>query len=267
MGKGTIIGLGAAAVAAGGIILGTMGDSNGPQGADGGVKNAIIAATNIEEHEARPRAYRAPNGKHIRVVGVEPEEEQPSVTDSELGRVVEVPAVPGDAICPVVVHADAKIVDGKKWPDIDGIDWGMRPVPLGHSKRGDNYVWHSYVEGQAACEAAVSHPNYLGSSMAELLALPDEMKARCLKVNGMCNIEGQITTCSVPWGDPRSSANSPIRFPHRLSGRPDINMVHTDDRGTPEDRIPEPDGGWGAEIPEPQEVDGGKPDAEVAEIP
>jgi len=272
MSNGKVWGASAALLAAGGIAAAVL--TGGPATDVGnGAKNGasqIITATNIEEHQACPRAFRAANGRRIRVVGVEGE--STTVQDTELGRVVDIEAIPAAAICPVIIHADAMAVDAKMWPDVNGIEWGMRPVPLGHSKRGNNYVWHSYVLGQDACEAAVSHPNYIGSSIAELLTLEDEeLKSRCLVTTGACNVDGQITECNVPFGDSRTIAGKKIRFPHRLAGRPDINLVHADSKGTPEDRVPEPDGGWGAEIPEPDggigQVDGGKPDAEVSEIP
>jgi hypothetical protein len=256
------IGIGAGIVTAGGVAVAIFANSgNLPDTGNRGLTNAVqaIAAKNIEEYQARPCAFRAASGKHIRVVGVESDEEQPAVVDSELGRVIEVAAIPNKGLCPFVIHAAVRTMDKKRWPDIDGIKWGMRPVQIDHSEKAGDWAWNGFVEGQQECEKVLSHANYLGSSMQELLALPDEWKRRLLKVDGICNFEGQDHPCSVPWGDPRAVAGSKIRFPHRLSGRPDINLVEAASDGTPDDRVSEPDGGWGAEIPdEPQELDGGK---------
>jgi hypothetical protein len=257
MSKGLAIGLGTVVLAAGGITAGLL-SGDVEIGASEGV--ILEAQYNIQEHQARSRAFRATNGKHIRVIGVEPEEAA-TVIDSELGRVVEVPTVPGDALCPVVFHANENVVDGLRWPVLQGVEWGMRPVQLPLSKLGKSYVWHAFVKGQDNCEAMAQHGSYLGSTMAELLALPPAFKRRCLVTDGTCDVEGQTVECTVPWGDPRAIADRPIRFPHGLAGRADINMVRTDSSGIPEDRIPEPDGGWGSEIPEPEPADGGTPDA------
>lgn len=264
MSKGIALGLGGVILAAGGITAGILAGGGESEGIDGGVRNAIIAARNIEEHQARPRAFRAANGKRIRVVGVEPVEAEPTVIDTELGRVVEVSSLPDDALCPAVFHADSKRVRGKPWPDMDGIEWGMRPVRIPHSKKLKNFVWFAFVKGQQNCEAIMNHANYLGSTVKELRQLPVPMRRRCLMTYGTCNNDGQQFECMVPLGDPRVVPGRKKIFPHALAGRKDINLVKINKNDQPEDRVPEPDGGWGAEIPEP---DGGTPDAEVAEIP
>ena len=249
MSKGLAIGLGAVVLAAGGITAGLL--SGDIEGVDLGEGVTLETQYNIQEHQARPRAFRAANGKRIRVVGVEPQEESPTVTDTELGRVVDVDSLPADAICPVVFHANENVVDGLRWPVLQGVEWGMRPVSLPLSKVGKSYVWYGYVIGQENCEAIMQHGSYLGSTMAELLALPPAFKKRCLVTTGLCD----ATECNVPWGDPAAIPGRKIVFPHSLAGRMDINLVQASGEGVPEDRTSEPVDGWGSEIPEPEIVE------------
>ena len=97
----------------------------------------------------------------------------------------------------------------------------MKPVVIDRSMA--DYIWFSILDRED-CLVMAEFPGYIGSTMKEMLALPRPVRSRILKTYGTCTTEGVKHSCTVPMGHPKAKAGAAIYFPHKLSGRTDINL-------------------------------------------
>jgi len=229
--KGWLGGIGLAALAAGGIILGVSGDKGGKD---------VLEPNEIEEvvteSQVASRAVRSSNGRLVRIVGTKSDQEV-GVGDSDLGRIVEV-ANHGNGICHVLLDAmpvpkSEIFPDGMEYvgnvPNIPSLAqyFGKASWPViiaGSCNEIGSCIWSALLKGEG-CVQAGSLANYVGSTMQEFLALPVGTKSRFLRTRGTCVGDDGPHNCTVPVGDERAIAGEPVTVPSSWSGRIDLNFV------------------------------------------
>jgi len=177
MNKKAVILLGLALVA-GGVGVLTLDD-------------VTIESDAIYEYQVVPKAIRASNNKHVRVVGSS--SAAVTVEDSDLGRII-VTGVDKNAICSVAFEEGDALPDNLQeyadiYKKIDG------------SFLGGTYIWWGIFKYKG-CDLVAGHPGYLGSTMKEFLALPARTRGRFLKTDGKI-----------------------VRFPFALQGRLDLTFI------------------------------------------
>lgn len=227
---------------------------------DGGAQE--IEAQPIRERDVVPRAVRTLSGKTIRMVGVS--ENAGAVEDTAFGRAVVVTEDAMDvrrATCNVVLKAKSKAGEEGQpriIPDVPALasKWGVGswPVKVGSECPNGACYWAWLTKG-AACILAADQPEYLGSSLAELMDLPLADKVFILRIEGTCDDgEGGQRDCWVNYGNPDAKVGGEVRFAGtNWAQRADLNYVAAPG-GVPEQRYRVPDGGFAAE---PEPVDGG----------
>lgn len=220
-----------ALIAAGGLaaILGGKGDPADIGEQDGGV---VVEEAQVREADVAPRAVRTAGGHLVRVVGAQ-KEEKTTVSNTDLGRVVEADIEDG-VLCHVLLEGTptpmSEMVDGMEYvgnvPGIEGIAqyYGQAswPVMISGSCDQDSgkCIWSALFRG-SACAAVADSEGYLGSTMHEFLKLPESTKRRFLRTRG--SIDGGTVT--VPYGSEHAVRRAPVTVPHGWASRNDLNYV------------------------------------------
>lgn len=262
---GLIAGMG---ILAGGVIVVTnLGGKDDITVGEPTISDARLAPT---EAEVVDRAVRASNDKLVHVVGVDVAKDS-VVGDTIIGRAVVVDAVKENSECSVVFEAKEVIkeitdIHGSGKSTITRVDLDLVKYPRGTfvklsgslDKTTQTWIWNALLVGQS-CKDIALEPGYLGSSMQELLALPDAMKAKILRTYGMCldvgidgklNKEGKTHRCDVPYGDARAVAGEEIFFHHSFSMRDDLHIMPKKNAEV-QKRYQTPDGGFREATAEP----------------
>jgi hypothetical protein len=270
---GLIAGMG---ILAGGVaVVTSLGGKDGKPIGDAVISTEQRIPT---ESEVVDRAVRASNNKLVHVVGVDAPKDS-VVADTDVGRAVVVSEVKDTSECEVVLEAKEATVtiqDGRRNLTVTRIDLDPKVftsgtfVKLGNfDKTKETYIWSALLTGQRCKEIALA-PGYLGSTMKELLSLPEAMKARVLRTYGQCDvvdkdgkpaketviIDGKPTEktktyrCDVAYGDPRAINAEEIFFPHHFADRNDLKMMPA--KGSEvQKRYATPDGGFREATAEP----------------
>ena len=248
-----------------GILAGGVVVVSNLGGKDGTVGEPVARIERLAPTEAEvvDRAVRASNNKLVHVVGVDVAKDS-VVGDTAIGRAVVVDAVKNSSECSVVFEAgevtkEITDIHGTGKATITRVD--LDPVKFsrgtfvkrgGEDKVKKTWIWNALLVGQE-CKDIALEPGYLGSSMQELLALPEAMKAKILRTYGMCldvgidgklNKEGKTHRCDVPYGDPRAINAEEIFFPHNFSGREHDLGIMPKKNSEVQKRYATPDGGF-----------------------
>ena len=239
--KNIVAGLGAVGILAAGIVVGNLkGNGEVEPTTDGGVVAPIKIEKTIEQ--VAPIAIVSASGKKVFVVG-EARPENPTVTESDLGKVVMKTDISGNALCNVVFEAKLTKQRLPKMPhdlttkEIDAPDFKVNfghvnPIMIPGSCDAKKFcIFNTLLHGEE-CLKAVDLPGYLGSTMGEFLKLPVATQRRFLKQQGKCKIkihdEMREITCHVPIGDEKADKDADVIFPHGWANRVDLNPLHAD---------------------------------------
>lgn len=192
----------------------------------------------IAPEQVADKVVRTKLGKLVRIARHVDTPGNAAIMTTVLGDVVEVPTVPANGICNVVVEApsiDAKVFYGDserasmEVPNIPALknafgkaSW---PVMIPDSQASGKWLWNVLLRGDD-CTKAADDPNFVGSTMREFLTLPDSYKRRLVRTRGTCDVDGKQVECTVPWGDSRAVPGSRMFVPHGWAGSEhDLNYV------------------------------------------
>ncbi len=182
--------------------------------------------------------------KKVRMVGLAPKAEA-AVANTTIGRSVEADrdGIPPGALCNAILEAkpvlESVLYDrdptGKEFPDIPYIakemNKGIRPIKLaGSCLEAGTCMWNTMFYGKDCLTVAdLGSVLYKGSSIAEILALPADKKARILQQQGTCIGPNSSYLCWVSYGDPRANVNGEVVIPHDWSGLTKVNFARGKD--------------------------------------
>ena len=251
-------------LAGGVVVVSNLGGKDDKPTGDAGIGIERLAPT---EAEVVDRAVRASNNRLVHVVGVDAAKDA-VVGDTDIGRAIIVTEVKDSSECSVVFEAGevsreiGDIRGGKVLVtrvDLDPVKYSRGTfVKFGvEDKVKKTWIWNSQLYGQN-CKDIALEPGYLGSSMEELLLLPEVMKARILRTYGMCEIKdkdnkptGEKRRCDLPYGDVRAVAGEEVFFPHNFSGREQDLGIMPKKNAEVQKRYTTPDGGFREATAEP----------------
>lgn len=151
-----------------------------------GEKDGEIGSTELtaEEYTIGDRCFVSASGNTVRLVGVS---EGKELTEAGNRRFVSVSKVPPTAQCSVVYELAPK---------------QELPATPEFSKEIEKGIWWGIFRGEE-CQNMAGFSGYLGSSMAELDALPQAKKDKVLRDDG----------------------NGTLYFEHSILGRPDLSFM------------------------------------------
>jgi len=175
--------------------------------------------------ETADQLFNTPAGHYVRIVGGKPATDAP-VLPSPIGDAVNVPTVPRDAVCNVILDAVPVTVKNspcrRPVPAVLELAYAFGqvscPVSIDGSEHEGRLMWNVMLQG-AACVTAADCREYVASSMAEFFPLEAEVpKWKCRVLRAV--VEGALVSVCDPRVDRKKDR---IVMPHGWAGRRHLN--------------------------------------------
>jgi len=209
------------------------------------IDGGAIEPEPVDPAQCADQLFNTPSGNYVRIIGGKIPEDA-AVLPSPIGDAVNVPTVPADALCNVILDAvpvDATVgpCSGRRVPAVLELAHAFGdascPVEMSGTEDGGKILWNVMLRG-AACVTAADAKEYVASSMGEVLPLggnPPKWKCRLARAQIQVEeeVQGQrmMVNKTVSVCDPRvDREKAQISIPHAWSGRyGDLNYRKVED--------------------------------------